>query len=66
MKWQILYFQINTPMKTVAVSGSANSKSPFVIALQNTYDNKKPLNTRLSVDASRKSLSFQMNYDLGE
>ena len=40
--------------------------SPYRMALENKYDNRRPLNTVFTLDPTKRSLDFQMNYDLGE
>jgi hypothetical protein len=57
-------FGVNTPMKTIALSGAANTESPFGVSFQNKYDNKRPLYTKFSINPKTHGITFQMNYDL--
>lgn len=57
---------MNTPMKKIGIDGNALTDSPYRLALTNKYDDKRPLNTILSFDPSKRSVDFQMNYDLGK
>ena len=53
-------------MKTIALSGAANTESPFGVSFQNKYDNKRPLYTKFSINPKTHGITFQMNYDLGK
>ncbi|XP_052777718.1 uncharacterized protein LOC128215025 [Mya arenaria] len=55
---------IDTPMKKVGINGNIQAGSPYRLSLVNKYDNKKPLNTIVSFDSVKRSIDFQMNYDL--
>ena len=61
----VLQLQVNTPVKKISILGNSRLDAPFRMALQNKYDNRRPLNTVFTLDASKKSVDFQMNYDLG-
>ncbi|XP_052255844.1 uncharacterized protein LOC127861416 isoform X2 [Dreissena polymorpha] len=55
---------IDTPMKKIGINGNAQTSSPYRLSLTNQYDNKRPLNTVVSFDLEKRSVDFQMNYDL--
>ncbi|XP_053393703.1 uncharacterized protein LOC123525510 [Mercenaria mercenaria] len=55
---------MDTPMKKIGINGNAQTVSPYRLSLTNKYDAKRPLNTVFSFDPSKRSIDFQMNYDL--
>lgn len=58
-------FQLQSPLKTVSISGSVQTDRQFTASLRNVYDQKQPLNTVFTFDESRRSVDFFINYDLG-
>ena len=56
---------MDTPMKKIGINGNSQSVSPYRLSLTNKYDSKRPLNTVFSFDSGKRSIDFQMNYDLG-
>lgn len=57
------FFNMITPVKRISIVGNTQ-KQPFQLSFKNSYDNKAPLTTLLSVDTVRRSVNFEMNYDL--
>ena len=57
---------MDTPVKRISINGNARLEAPFRVALENKYDNKRPLYTILSINPIRRTIDFQMNYDIGE
>ena len=62
---QFLLLQVNTPVKKISILGNSRMDAPFRMSLENKYDNRRPLNTVFTLDPTKKSVDFQMNYDLG-
>lgn len=66
--WLLIYvycFQLQSPVKTISISGSVQTENKYRISLLNVYDRRQPLSTVLSIDPSRRALEFYINYDLG-
>ena len=53
-------------MKSIGINVNAQTKSPYSVSFTNRYDNNRPLNTIISLDPSKRSFDFQINYDLGK
>ena len=53
-------------MKKISILGNGRMDSPYRMALENKYNNRRPLNTVFTLDPTKRSVDFQMNYDLGE
>lgn len=56
---------MKTPVKTISISGSAQTDNNFRLSLLNVYDNKRPLATVFTIDRGTRSIDFMMNFDIG-
>ena len=57
---------MQSPVKTISISGSAQMSDAFRISLLNVYDNRRPLSTVFTVDRQKRNINLVMNYDLGK
>lgn len=60
-----LLLQLQSPIKSVSISGSVQNDDKFRISLLNIYDQKQPLTTTFTFDPSARAINFVTNYDEG-
>ena len=53
-------------MKSIQMSGSVQTASPYKLRIDNLYDDTKPVSTELSLDTAQPSIGLKVNYDTGE
>ncbi|XP_052775371.1 uncharacterized protein LOC128213563 isoform X2 [Mya arenaria] len=58
--------ELKSPVKSVSISGSAQTGDKFRVSLLNVYDNKRPLSTVFTVDPTSRAIDFMMNYKLDQ
>ena len=54
-----------SPMKSVSLSGTIKTEAPYQLTMKNLYDNK-PVTASLTMDPSRPTVDFNMNFDKGK
>ncbi|KAL4235950.1 hypothetical protein ACF0H5_004338 [Mactra antiquata] len=58
--------ELFSPVKTISISGSAQTGDKWRLSLLNAYDESEPLHSYLTVDPSSRKVDFSMNYDLDQ
>ncbi|XP_045158693.2 uncharacterized protein LOC123524511 [Mercenaria mercenaria] len=57
-------FELQSPIKSVSISGSAQTDDKFRLSLLNIYDQRQPLSTTFTFDSTARSIDFVTHYDL--